>query len=130
MIVEKILNSSINFEGDQWKSFSPEGKNYTFFSCSFSSLATDLMSKLLEKDPTKRIKPVEALHHPWIRDHITKPCDLIYPSADWGNENAYHDAMSKALIKCSISSSLKPVPNTVRPFKGEIKLNTLSTEQV
>jgi len=32
--------------------------------------AKDLISKMLEKDPFKRISADEALNHPWIKDNI------------------------------------------------------------
>lgn len=50
---------SLNFELNQWKKVSKEGK--------------DLVKQLLRIEPSKRIKAKEALEHPWF----TKYCPVM-----------------------------------------------------
>ncbi len=37
---------------------------------SVSAEAKDMVSKLLIKDPTKRLTAAEALHHPWFKNRF------------------------------------------------------------
>jgi calcium-dependent protein kinase len=36
-----------------------------------SAGAMDVVLRMLEKDPSKRITAAEALQHPWVRQHMT-----------------------------------------------------------
>src|SRR5262249_48302574 len=52
-IIDKIINTQFNpMEGIQWSKV--------------SSLAKDLIKKLLVKDPKKRLTAMQALKHPWF----------------------------------------------------------------
>lgn len=51
-VLKLILNTEVNFEGDKWKNISADAK--------------DLVRKLLEKNPFKRITADGVLKHPWI----------------------------------------------------------------
>lgn len=53
MVLKKISLLKLRFKGDKWTKISPNAKN--------------LLEKLLEKDPSKRISSAEALKHPWFR---------------------------------------------------------------
>jgi calcium-dependent protein kinase len=53
-----ILDCKLNFDGNCWQSISSEAK--------------DLISRMLKKNPSKRISAKEALIHPWIKEMIDK----------------------------------------------------------
>ena len=54
-LYENIKNNEVDFSGSDWLKISKEAK--------------DLISKLLEKNPNKRISAFEALQHPWIKNN-------------------------------------------------------------
>ncbi|KAK9714924.1 hypothetical protein RND81_06G131100 [Saponaria officinalis] len=63
-IFDAILNGGIHFDRDPWPSI--------------SSSAKDLVRKMLNPDPMKRITPEEVLEHPWMKeggDASDKPID-------------------------------------------------------
>ncbi|KAL2931417.1 Calcium-dependent protein kinase [Bienertia sinuspersici] len=63
-IFDAILKGGIDFESDPWPSISKSAK--------------DLVRKMLNPDPKKRITPAEVLEHPWMReggDASDKPID-------------------------------------------------------
>lgn len=63
-IFDAILKGGIDFESDPWPSISKSAK--------------DLVRKMLNSDPKKRITPAEVLEHPWMReggDASDKPID-------------------------------------------------------
>ncbi|KAH9624535.1 hypothetical protein KSS87_020290 [Heliosperma pusillum] len=63
-IFDAILKGRIDFESDPWPSI--------------SSSAKDLVTKMLDPDPKKRITPEEVLAHPWMiegGDASDKPID-------------------------------------------------------
>ncbi|KAL9243509.1 hypothetical protein vseg_017386 [Gypsophila vaccaria] len=63
-IFDAILKGGIDFESDPWPSI--------------SSSAKDLVKKMLNPDPKKRITPEEVLEHPWMvegGDASDKPID-------------------------------------------------------
>lgn len=50
-------------------------KNFTMPS-HFSNHLKDLITKMLEKDPKKRITAVEAMEHPWFQNvHLNPDVD-------------------------------------------------------
>jgi serine/threonine protein kinase len=53
---DEIKNNEIKFYSSDWSSVSENAKN--------------LIKKMLEKDPTKRITIDEIYNHPWIRDDV------------------------------------------------------------
>ncbi|XP_020252733.1 calcium-dependent protein kinase 15-like [Asparagus officinalis] len=64
-IFEAILRGNIDYTSDPWPSI--------------SSSAKDLVNKMLQADPTKRLSAVEILKHPWIRedgDASDEPMDI------------------------------------------------------
>jgi calcium-dependent protein kinase len=56
-ILESIKKSSANLSGGVWDQISKEAK--------------DLVQKMLNKDPKKRLSATEALNHPWIHKAST-----------------------------------------------------------
>lgn len=56
-IINKVKHGVWTFKGSAWKAVSPEAK--------------DLVSKLMQKDPIKRLTALAALQHPWITQKIT-----------------------------------------------------------
>ncbi|CAM8983164.1 unnamed protein product [Rhodiola kirilowii] len=58
-IFRQILNGKLDFESDPWPSISDSAK--------------ELVSKMLERDPKKRITAHEVLCHPWIVDDRIAP---------------------------------------------------------
>ncbi|KAL0356795.1 UNVERIFIED_CONTAM: CDPK-related protein kinase [Sesamum calycinum] len=50
-----VLKANPSFDGNPWPSLSPESKNF--------------ISRLLDKDPSRRISVVQALCHPWVQNH-------------------------------------------------------------
>ena len=57
-IFNKIKNKDIDFSSPKYDSFSPECK--------------DFLSKLLEKDPNKRMNSIESFEHPFLTGEIKK----------------------------------------------------------
>ncbi|KAJ0669660.1 putative protein kinase CAMK-CDPK family [Helianthus annuus] len=53
-IFAKILEGSLDLQSPPWPSISPSAK--------------DLISKMLTKNPKKRITPDKALEHPWLKE--------------------------------------------------------------
>ncbi|KAG5057198.1 hypothetical protein JHK86_012194 [Glycine max] len=53
-IFDAILRGHIDFASDPWPSI--------------SSIAKDLVKKMLQADPKQRLSAVEVLNHPWMRE--------------------------------------------------------------
>ena len=51
-IMKSIINDNYEFPEEEWESITPSAK--------------ELISRMLEKDPAKRITPQEAIVHPWF----------------------------------------------------------------
>ncbi|XP_044480242.1 calcium-dependent protein kinase 29-like [Mangifera indica] len=65
-ILEAILKDSLDLQSNPWPTISPSAK--------------DLIRKMLNKDPRKRITAAEALEHPWLKvggDTSDKPIDSV-----------------------------------------------------
>lgn len=58
-IFRQILHGKLDFQSDPWPSISDSAK--------------DLVQKMLERDPKKRISAHEVLCHPWIMDDSVAP---------------------------------------------------------
>lgn len=58
-IFRQILHGKLDFQSDPWPSISDSAK--------------DLIQKMLERDPKKRISAHEVLCHPWIMDDSVAP---------------------------------------------------------
>ncbi|XP_021864078.1 calcium-dependent protein kinase 11 [Spinacia oleracea] len=58
-IFRQILHGKLDFESDPWPNISDSAK--------------DLIRKMLERDPRRRITAYEALCHPWILDDTVAP---------------------------------------------------------
>lgn len=54
----EINTAPIEFPGAQWASISSEAK--------------DLILKLLQRDPSKRITAAQAMEHEWIKNNLTR----------------------------------------------------------
>ncbi len=69
VILKNTLKAEIPLDDEHWEKCSPEGKENIFLykrKLNFS-IARDLVSKFLNKDPSKRISLVDAAQHPWIK---------------------------------------------------------------
>lgn len=55
-IFKKVLKSKLEFDAEDWDEVSREAK--------------ELISKMLEKDPSKRISVIETLNHPWFKHSV------------------------------------------------------------
>ncbi len=53
-LLENVLEASFTMEDEEWRDFTPE--------------ARDICSKLLIRDPSKRLTACEALAHPWFKN--------------------------------------------------------------
>lgn len=62
-LIKEITNCKIEFKGEAWKKISSE--------------ARDLVSKLLEKDYTKRYSAIQVLNHPWIKSEEVEQTNQI-----------------------------------------------------
>ncbi|KAH9616728.1 hypothetical protein KSS87_014850, partial [Heliosperma pusillum] len=58
-IFRQILHGKLDFDSEPWPSISDSAK--------------DLIRKMLERDPKKRLTAYEALCHPWIVDDTVAP---------------------------------------------------------
>lgn len=56
--MHKVMNEEIDYESKQWTNITSEGK--------------ELISKLLVKDPKKRMTAEQAIKHPWILNHVKR----------------------------------------------------------
>jgi len=56
-LIQENKNGKVSFPPDCWKTVSIEGR--------------DLVEKMLERDPKKRIEARRALGHPWIKRHYS-----------------------------------------------------------
>ncbi|KAL5139509.1 Calcium-dependent protein kinase 11 [Glycine soja] len=65
-IFQEILHGEIDFVSDPWPSISESAK--------------DLIKKMLDKDPEKRISAHEVLCHPWIVDDSVAPDKPLDPA--------------------------------------------------
>ena len=61
LILEKIKKGKFSFPPEEWDSVSP--------------LAKDLVTKMLEFHPSKRLSANEALTHKWLVSNNTKTVD-------------------------------------------------------
>jgi serine/threonine protein kinase len=81
---ELIINNQVNLQEKTFKDITMEGK--------------DLLGKLLESNPKKRIKPYDALNHDWIQTYVSNktinPDTLLYPSID--TPHNYNECMEIA----------------------------------
>eukprot|EP00027_Filamoeba_sp_ATCC50430_P005899 CAMPEP_0168552150 /NCGR_PEP_ID=MMETSP0413-20121227/6561_1 /TAXON_ID=136452 /ORGANISM="Filamoeba nolandi, Strain NC-AS-23-1" /LENGTH=332 /DNA_ID=CAMNT_0008582741 /DNA_START=115 /DNA_END=1113 /DNA_ORIENTATION=+ len=81
-IFDSVLNNTINF---------PEGKNV-------SMMAKDLILRLLEKDPGRRITADQVLVHPFIMSHTLSQQPVV--------DNSQFDLNSKNSLKSSINKMI------------------------
>ncbi|CEG38642.1 camk protein kinase [Plasmopara halstedii] len=67
-IRKRILKGKFCTQSRAWQSISPS--------------ARDLIQKLLEIDPNKRLSAEQALQHPWLRNHAQLSCEPMKNSAE------------------------------------------------
>ena len=73
ILFEKIKNVEYNFHAPIWKSISEEAK--------------DLISRLLVKDPEKRLTPDDVLMHPWfMKESKTKDIGAMKDMRAWNSK--------------------------------------------
>jgi serine/threonine protein kinase len=89
-----------------------EGKEFQipiwFWPTHISPLASDLLIKLLQTDPTQRITAAEALRHPWCRVGLSTPDDNLQPGSSCPTpilQNALHDNMHLELGETGVPLS-------------------------
>mmetsp|Transcript_25785 Transcript_25785/g.25068 ORF Transcript_25785/g.25068 Transcript_25785/m.25068 type:complete len:88 (-) Transcript_25785:479-742(-) len=63
LLFRKIKMCDYDFNAEGWKGISREAK--------------DFISKLLEPDRDKRMRPEEALNHPWIKLYAPVKCKYL-----------------------------------------------------
>jgi len=128
---DEILNRVEQFDqadldGEDWAAISFEAK--------------DLLARLLEKDPSKRPSPLEALKHPWIADCAEIPFTLnrqqvLSSALDNMREFNKHRRLKRAAIR--VIAELARDEESARRFsallsslqrddKGRIKLSDLA----
>lgn len=95
-IFDSVLEGAVQF---------PEGK-------SISDLGKDLLLRLLEKDPNRRITADEVLIHPWIRSHSLSSTSQKLNLHHIGNRNSgEHRAALKSSINRIIDAHNCDSPN-------------------
>ncbi|XP_052487359.1 calcium-dependent protein kinase 4 isoform X3 [Gossypium raimondii] len=94
-IFRQILHGKVDFESEPWPSISESAK--------------DLLRKMLERDPQKRITAYEVLCHPWIVD------DRVAP------DKPLDSAVLSRLKKFSAMNKLKKMALRHPPSKGKKK---------
>jgi len=90
-IVESVISGEINFPAN----------------IVISDTAKDLILRLLEKDPVKRITVEDILIHPWIRSFRTKPDGASSPEMPHMKNTGTVD--QRALLKSSINKIISVV---------------------
>jgi serine/threonine protein kinase len=63
--------------------------NYEFHMPEWSSVprdARDLVAKLLQRDPAKRLTPQQALQHPWLARHSSSNVAVTCSDSSSSNE--------------------------------------------
>lgn len=78
-LIDENKKAKVEYPDDDWEFVSVEGR--------------DLVEKMLERDPSKRIAPSKALQHPWITRRATKKILRETPN----------NAESQSDFACSIS---------------------------
>ena len=83
-----------------------------------SNDANDLLEKILEKNPEKRLNAIQILSHPWMNDHINTNEDYEY-DLEIKNVNKYHlftNAESILLAKTHIDYRKAPKQDLAENF--------------
>lgn len=112
-LYEQIETASYNFDNVKWNDISPE--------------AIDLIKKLLELDPERRITAKEALKHPWInpqQKNVTPP-KIISPEL---TKSISYDTFqrNKSKRKTNAMSPFEEIYKSKIPKNNELKvLSTL-----
>ncbi len=95
-IVDHTIYSDIDFSDPSWTQVSLSGKD----PMSTCGIGKDLLRRLLEKNPSTRIKTDEALCHPWIVEHVKlkamKGKAALYPQLSGEEKRRFEDMMAKA----------------------------------
>ncbi len=58
-VLEKVVKGFYEFRDEEWNGISEDAK--------------DLINKMLEFSPNKRLTPHEALEHPWFKNILGQP---------------------------------------------------------
>ncbi|KAM4704377.1 dual specificity tyrosine-phosphorylation-regulated kinase 2-like [Rhinophrynus dorsalis] len=72
----------------------------------------DFLRRCLEWDPAIRMTPSEALHHPWLRNHLQKPVENMSPR---------HAAANRAAVMSVKLLPNRPTCHPNRLFRPEYK---------
>lgn len=94
-LYEQIETGSYNFDNVKWNDISPE--------------AIDLIKKLLELDPERRITAKEALKHPWINPNTKKVSPIKLPTSPELNKSISFDTFQR--------NKNKRKSNAISPFE-------------
>jgi len=113
-LIDKIIEGVVEFKPEHWDKISPEAK--------------DLIQRLLEKDPKKRLAPYQALLHPWICNLGKVPRDNITDLADILKDNARKNSKAACLASRNVQTAL--LPNLKKKKSSPIKTSqTLEDNQ-
>ncbi len=96
-IKELTVQSAVFLDPGRWKDFSNECK--------------DLLNKLLEADPKKRLSASGALNHPWVREYSrAKARKGRLPTSRWQQSRAEH-----AMDAFRVRTECCPAPTVAKP---------------
>ncbi len=121
-------NAPLGIPNSRGKVRLPNTKKFSKFLKGADESFIDLIKKCLEWNPEKRIKPDEAILHPWIKMALSKDSQMFYKNnlKSRLNSNIYSNSKSNCRSQLNSLNTLNVVPSeTLRKIT-----NTLSSDGV